>query len=223
MANPAGLAGDVYRGSVRISSDAGTVDVPVQFALTEAGPALGLSQTGLRFDARQSQGAGNTQTVNILNVGDGTGNWSAGLLQGQDWLSLTPASGQVIGANPSALAVTVNPGALAAGPYYAMIRISDPQALNSPQYLRVVLNLSSAVAAVAPELTPAGMVFDSVAGSAAPLAQALRIYASSAAPVAFQVSAVTSDGTGWLAATPASGMVSTGQTAQVNVTANKPI
>src|SRR5262245_28879106 len=74
-ANPLGLQRDAYRGFVRIISSAGNVEVPVAFVLRESGPALALSSNGIRFDLRQGQGAGNTQTVNILNVGDSTAHW----------------------------------------------------------------------------------------------------------------------------------------------------
>src|SRR5262249_20712316 len=127
-ANAAGLRRDAYRGVLRIASNAGNVDVPVAFVLPDSGPALALSANGIRFDARQAQGAGNTQTVSILNVGDSTAHWTADLLGGQEWLSLGAPSGESTVDTPGSLSISANPGALTSGAYYAMIRISDPNA-----------------------------------------------------------------------------------------------
>src|SRR5262249_24491187 len=95
VGDPSGLARDVYRGVVRITSHSGSVDVPVVFLLPDGGPALAVSQTGVRFDTRQAQGAANGQSLNILNIGDGSINWTAELVSGQEWLTLGAVSGQV--------------------------------------------------------------------------------------------------------------------------------
>jgi uncharacterized protein (TIGR03437 family) len=219
-ANPLVLERDAYRGAVRISSDAGTVDVPVAFLVPDSGPALGVSYTGVRFDVRQSQGVSNTQSVGILNIGDDTVNWTAELVAGQEWLTLGATTGQAAAGSPGSLSLSANPRTLEAGRYYGVVRITDPQSLNSPQYVTAVLNLLPANATLAPELSPGGLVFTAVAGASAPLRQTLRLFASSATPVPFQTSVTISDGGGWLTADPASGQVSATGTAQINVTAN---
>ena len=40
------------------------------------------------------------------------------------------------------------------GPYYAIIKITDFNSLNSPQYVSAVLNLEPSTAAAGPDLAP---------------------------------------------------------------------
>ena len=219
-ANPLALRRDAYRGVVQITSDAGNMDVPVAFFLPDIGPALGLSKVGLRFDMRQGHAVSATQDIAVLNVGDSTAHWTAALVTGRRWLTLGASSGQATPEVPGSLPLSANPGTLAVGSYYALVRISDPRALNSPHYVTVVLNVLPANSAPVPDLSPPLLVFVSEAESSASEQQTLRLFASSSTPVSFQASAVTNDGGGWLKINPASGQTSASGTAQMTVTAN---
>ncbi|HTM47118.1 MAG TPA: putative Ig domain-containing protein [Bryobacteraceae bacterium] len=219
FADPSQLRQDAYRAAVRITSNAGDFEAPVAFFLPEAGPALGLGYNGVRFDLRQSQGASDARTVSVLNLGDDTVNWTAEVVRGQEWLSLGATSGQATAARPGTISLTANSGSLDAGRYYALVRLTDPQALNSPQYLTAVLNLVAAASAPAPQLTPSGLVFTGVAGAAETLRQSIRVFASSLTPVPYQATASTPDGADWLSADPSTGQAYT-TTGQINVTVN---
>jgi uncharacterized protein (TIGR03437 family) len=99
---------------------------------------------------------------------------------------------------PSANAVS-----LAAGGYYALVRISDGQSLNSPQYVVVVLDQASSAAPAPPDPMPSGLFFTAAPGGAAPAAQQVDINANSTSP--FQAATSTTDGANWLNASPAGG------------------
>lgn len=220
IANPLVLRRDAYRGVVQITSDAGNMDVPVAFFLPDIGPALGLSKVGLRFDMRQGHAVSATQDIAVLNVGDSTVRWTAELVTRRRWLTLEATSGQATPGVPGFLPLSANPGNMAVGSYYALVRISDSHALNSPHYVTVVLNVLPATSPPVPDLSPPLLVFVSDAESSVNQQQALRLFASSSTPVSFQASAVTDDDAGWLKISPASGQTSASGTAQITVTAN---
>ena len=220
--NPGGLAVGVYRAVVHVDSDAGPADVAVSLAIGAPGPVLGLNFTGLLFESRQGNGNSNTRNVLVLNNGSGAVNWETELLSGQEWLSLSNASarGQATPENASRLALTANPGSLDPGVYYALIRISDPAALDSPQYFTAVLHVNGADQPASPDPTPQGLFFVSNSGGPPPATQPVRLFVSSNTPVRFQASVSTADGASWLSIDQTSGMTSTQQTANLSVTAD---
>ena len=91
------------------------------------------------------------------------------------------------------------------GGYYALIRISDPNALNSPQYVSVVLDLESDTSPPLPDPSPQGLFFVAVSHGSPTGAQVVTVNTSSTAAVPFQVAASTSDGSSWLVVSPSSG------------------
>jgi hypothetical protein len=220
IADPRGLRRDAYRGVVQITSNFGNVDVPVSLFLPDRGPALGLSQAGVRFDMRQGHAVSTTRDIAVLNVGDSVANWAAEALTGKEWLSLETTRGRATSSAPGSLVLTANPGSLSAGPHYALVRITDPQALNSPHYLTAVLNVVPASSPPIPDLSPPALVFSGMEGAAGSLRQTLHLFASSATPVPFQTSAVTHDGSRWLTIDPASGETNSGGAAQLTLTAS---
>ncbi|UCH93431.1 MAG: SBBP repeat-containing protein, partial [Candidatus Aminicenantes bacterium] len=74
-----------------------------------------------------------SQTILINNIGGGTLNWIVS--EDANWLTCTPESGTGKGA----VTVTTDPSGLQTGTYNATITIQDPNAVNSPQTVTVVL------------------------------------------------------------------------------------
>jgi uncharacterized protein (TIGR03437 family) len=141
-------------------------------------------------------------------------NWTATLVSGSNWLSLVNSSGTASSSTEGnlTLALTSNATELVAGPYYAIIKVTDPNSLNSPQYITAVLNLEPSATTPAPYLVPGGVFFTSIAGATSgPPAQQVQVNTSSATAVAFNASTSTADGGTWLSVTPNTGNVS-GQT-----------
>lgn len=228
QANTQGLKVGSYRGLIRLATESNTFDVPVELFVADNGSILGLNVTGIRFQSRQNNATSIAQNVSVLNLGDpaSTINWTAQVVSGSQNLSLGATGGTATLMNPGVLPLkpSATSAALPAGGYYTLVKISDPQALNSPQYVTAVLDQADAAMPPRPDPAPQGLVFIAVAGGTTPALQAVTINVDSAVPVAFQTSASTSSGGTWLSVTPAAGTTSAAVTvpaAQVNVMANQ--
>jgi uncharacterized protein (TIGR03437 family) len=209
--NTNGLPVGAYHDAIKISSSAGSIQIPVSVFVASTGPAMALDTAGVLFQAVAGGGSTATSTVEILNIGDpnSTVNWEATLVTGSNWLNLVSSSGTATGATPGALVLglAANATQLTPGPYYAIVKIADTNSMNSPQYVTAVLNLEPSSAAPSPDLAPAGLFFTTPDGSA-PAAQQVQVNTSSASAVNFNVAATTLDNGTWLNATPSSGTAS---------------
>ena len=215
LVNTQGLGVGSYSDTIQVTYTGGSVSIPVFLFVSSSGPILGVNVTGLRYQAQQGGGFSNAQTLQILNLGDpsATVNWSAKIVSGSDTVSLGATSGTATASNPGSLPVNLaqNATQLAAGGHYALISISDPNSLNSPVYVVVVLDLAASGSAVLPDPNPAGLFFVVVAAGNASPSQNVAVNSSTAQAVSFQVAASTADGGSWLVLNPASGQTS-GQT-----------
>jgi hypothetical protein len=222
IVNTQGLKVGSYLGKMRVASAlGGTVDVPVSLFVSPDGPIISLSTSGVRFDAREGHGLSNTRDVAVLNVGTGIVNWKAELQSGgQGWASLNPAAGQATPNAPGKFTVAADPKLLKAAPYYALVRITDPQALNSPQFLVTVLNVQPVSAAPEPDLSPAGLYFTAVAGGSNPAPQSLTVYGGGDTPTLYQSAASSDDGASWLSIDKTGGSASTQTPGQIQVSVN---
>jgi uncharacterized protein (TIGR03437 family) len=219
-----GLEAGAHDDAIRIASSAGSLDVPVSLFVAGAGTLLGVNQTGVFFEGQALAGISMPQTIQIFNLGDTASavNWTATLLSGADWLSLGGnANGTATATNPGSLTLTPNASvaSLPPGSRYALVRVSDPGALNSPLYVTAVLNIGAASSVAVNDPSPAGLVFTTT-GGAPPPPQTVRVYTSSLAPVSLQTAVTTADGTPWLAASPAAAAVSTQSPGQIAVSIN---
>ncbi len=228
--NTSGLAVGAYHDAILISSSAGNLQVPVSLFVAAGGAVLGLDAAGFTFTAVQGGGSTASQTVYILNLGDpaSTVHWTASLLSGSNFLNLQSTQGTATSTTEGELEFALAPDAtqLSPGPYYANIQVSDPDSLNSPRYVNVVLNLEPSTSAPSQTLSPSGVFFTSAAGAVAPPGQQVQVNTSSATNVAFTATASTNEGGNWLSVTPASGTVNGQQmsfvTASVNPTGLAP-
>jgi uncharacterized protein (TIGR03437 family) len=221
--NTTGLSVGHYRDAIDVAWLGGTIEVPVTLFVSDAGPILDLSLKGIRF---QTQGGSsfNTGRVSVVNRGDpaSTINWTAAVLTGQGWLTLPTASGTATTTIPGVIQLQagVNVGGLPPGPSYALVRVADPLALNSPQYLAAVLDEGAASTAPVPVLDPSGMAFSAPAGSTRPLIGQVTVGTSSSSTVPYQATVYTTDGANWLTISPAAGSVSTLGSTTMTISAN---
>ena len=217
--NSQGLNAGLYHDILRIISTANTVDIPLTLMVVGQGPILGLNVTGLRFQVRQGGGSFRPQSVPVLNLGDSssTVNWTADLLSGSDWLTLTTSFGTATPGKPGTLTLTPNSAvaSLPAGPRYALVRVSDFNAQSSPQYIAAVLDDQPIASPPLPDPSPAGLFFTSASA-----AKQVLVYTSTATSIGFQASASTNDGAPWLSVTPTSGVASTSSPGQLSVSVN---
>ena len=222
--NTNGLPVGAYHDAILVSSSVGNTLIPVSLFVAANGPVLAVDTTGVLFQAVEGGGSTIMQIVKILNLGDpsSTVNWNATLVSGSKWLNLVSSSGTATGTTPGVLTLALVPNAtqLTAGPYYAIVKITDSNSLNSPQYVVAVLNLQAGTAAPMPYLAPVGLFFTDIAGGSAPPAQQVQVNTSSPTAVTFNAAATTIDNGGWLSVTPATGNAS-GQTAgSISVSVN---
>jgi uncharacterized protein (TIGR03437 family) len=217
-----GLAVGNYHDVVQITSSGGLINVAVSLFVSAQGPVLGIDVTGLRFQARQGAGLSQTKTARILDLGSPgtTVNWTADLPYGSNWLILSNPNGTASLTSPGSLSLSPNSSVagLAAGGYYALVRVSDSQSLDSPQYLVAVLDVEPASSPALPDPIPAGLFFTNAAG--APAAQTVNVYTSSTSPVTFEAAPVTTDGANWLRASVTGGSASTQNPGAISVSVN---
>ncbi|MCE3240148.1 MAG: pectate lyase [Deltaproteobacteria bacterium] len=119
-------------------------------------PIVDVSPARLDFSTLSGTSDPASKTLAVSQTSGSGLPWTA--VAGAKWLSVTPASG----GTPSNITVLVNSTGLAAGSHLSSISITAPGAENSPLMVPVVLNVSSAPLATAPQLT------NPTAGSALP-------------------------------------------------------
>ena len=129
QANPAGLSAGFYFTELTIVSSAGTVEVPVTL-LVQANPSLVLSPSGDEFSQPAGVVAAQPDTQFLVNISGASSatssvSFTAQILPGAPWLSLTTTSGSSTASNPGLVSYKINGNAssLAAGTYYATIRV----------------------------------------------------------------------------------------------------
>jgi uncharacterized protein (TIGR03437 family) len=163
-----------------------------------------LSHTGLNIVA--AQGAGIIpRSIGVGNAGTGTMPWTASVVTGGSWLSLSGGTGNS-GANvitPPRAVVLANVTGLSPGTYYGLIKFAanSATAVNSPQYVTAVLRVVTTTPA-ASGAYPQSVILTSQGGFVSQ--QTVDLVTGSATPV--QVSAeaqvpVTAPAN-WLTVTP---------------------
>jgi uncharacterized protein (TIGR03437 family) len=207
--NTQGLQVGSYHDVIQFSSGAAIVSVPIALFVSGGGAILQLSATGERFQARSGGGFSNPLTLEILNTGDPASSltWTAEFVSGSRYFSSSASDGNATLTSPGSLTLTPTSAALQmpAGGYYGLLKISSKEALNSPLYAVLVLDLEDPSTPALPDPSPAGLVFIGTAGQPLSAIQTLNINTSAASPVPFQVSASTADGGNWLTVSPTSG------------------
>ncbi|HSN76814.1 MAG TPA: VCBS repeat-containing protein [Anaerolineae bacterium] len=109
-----------------------------------AGPTLSVSP--LTVDRTLQAGQNGSEPITIANTGAGTLNWTATVVDGSAWLSLSSSSGVA----PSTLQLLINTGGIAPDQYVGRVRIDAPGANNSPQTITVNLTVTAPQFAVQP-------------------------------------------------------------------------
>jgi len=207
-----GVGAGSYREELGFTSAGGNPVAVVKLFVAEKGPIVSTNVTGVRLQARQGGGFSRNPTIKVLNIGDPaiTLAWTAEVVTGSDIVSLGVARGTATASMPGDLPIILKPGAtsMAAGGYYALIRILNAQSPNQVVYVIVVFDLASDTTLPVPDPFPVALLFIATANGPNPSAQTLSVNTSSAPIVAFESGASTSDGSMWLSATPSVGTAS---------------
>jgi len=101
-------------------------------------PEIGVNPTFLAFVAQVGEGNPSNKTFSVQNTGEGTlrydVDWDA------NWMNVSPTSGTSQGASRNHSVSIITTG-LAKGTYRDVITVKDPEASNSPQEVRVSLEM----------------------------------------------------------------------------------
>jgi uncharacterized protein (TIGR03437 family) len=204
--NTSGLPTGVYTGTIQVSSSGPSVTAGVTLVLSRPTPTILVSQTALLFTGVQGGASVPSQTVGVLNVGQGTMDWTAEAvtLSGGNWLSVTPASGTSVADSlqiPS-VEVLVDVSNLAPGQYSGLIRVRASGADNSPQGVTVDLNVLPRGSNPGVLVRPTGLIFATQAGTSSPSSQTTRLATPVPGVVDVRGGLLTFDGANWLDASP---------------------
>lgn len=115
-----------------------SVSLSITANLSPTQAYLSCSPANFYFGASVSGTQPSSQSMRIINAGDGTMTWN--VQESTSWLSCSPLSGT----NRGQVTVSVNTASLSPGTYNAIITASSPQAYNSPQLIAVNLRVYEA-------------------------------------------------------------------------------
>ena len=185
--NPGGLAAGSHSGSITVGSADTNQSVTVSVSLLVTAPdgVLLLSETGLLFRAVEAGGSEPPQTFGVLNVGSGSLDWTAETTA--SWLRVSQAAGSSnAGASEIPLAtVSVDPAGLAAGFYVGLVEVRSAGANNSPQVVKVDLQVLPPGTRLGNVVRPTGMIFVAAEGSSSPGSQNVTVATTEAELVEF--------------------------------------
>ena len=213
VADPSSLAAGVYSGLVTVEGAGASKPVAVTFLVTSAVPILRPTQTGFLFEGTEGALSVPAQTIQMLNTGQGTMNWTvrAEASDGGNWLSVSPTSGTSQGGVSAGAPTTttqVDPSGLKAGTHVGLLTFEAPGAPNSPLSGIVLVNMFPPSSEALGVVQPSGLIFLGVAGSASPSAQQISLTSTGGKQLLYDAAATTADGSNWLTVTPSSGSLS---------------
>lgn len=145
-ADATGLAPGSYQAAVTISSTAAAnspVVIPVYLDVTTTAAglaAIALSSADYSFKASVGGSRPAVQVLVIANAGPGTMRWSVS--EDAPWLSVSPKSGLASG-EYAMVQLEVDPLAVSPGKHEATVTVSAPGVSNSPQTVKVRLEVDA--------------------------------------------------------------------------------
>ncbi len=130
------------------------------------------------------------------------------LSESMSWMVVSPT----IGITTQVINVLPNPIGLSAGVYFDSIEVQSAEAVNSPVYVKVVLQMDPPPAEIL--ATPDQLFFNAVAGGSNPAPKILTITNTGGVPLSWSVSHAES----WLSLAPANGTDSGDVTVSIDIT-----
>ncbi len=182
---------------------------------------LTLSTGSLAFNAVSGQTNPSDQAVSLMASAScpGTTTWSA--VSSVNWLTITPASGQLKGTTNATVNASVSTAGLKPGSYNGNITIATGG--QNTQSVAVQLTVQPPLPPSAPIIgaAPLNLNFSAVAGQPDPPGQVVTLTNTGGSPLSWHTS-INLLASSWLGASPTGGTVAPGQTGQlqVNVSAN---
>ena len=220
--NPSGPGPGTYFGNIMISipSSGQTIVIPVVMAISTRGQLLRLSRKGMTFTAVSGGNGTLPRTLRVINEGSGTINWSIStttVSEDSDWLVADPPNGSAGPQSGTPVQIKVNPEGLPPGVHYGLLQVSSPEAVGSPRFATVALNLLPAGSNPGVFVDPVGLLFGGEAGGSPPGSKTVRLTNSSGISIPFSSTRLTVDGNDWFTHSPTGGIVESGQPVSIVV------
>ena len=130
----AGLSAGTYNGTVTIQPDGGS-PVLVQVVLSVTAPSISVDLRDLTFSYRPGDSRPAAKNVQVSG-----GAFSAVAVSTGNWLAVTPASGT---ANPTQIAISVDPGSLAPGTYNGHVTVSGTGSVSGAADISVAFTVQA--------------------------------------------------------------------------------
>ena len=189
------LAPGTYQGAIEVSAEITTNNPQVlAVQLTILDPTIGVDKTSLSFEAGRGESNPPAQTLNIRNSGSGRLDYQISV--DQQWLSLSPSSGDSTG-EWDEIQVSVDISNLTQGTYQGRITISPDNAAAGSRVVTVQLTIFGPTI----EVDKTSISFEGTEGEANPVPQTFKIRNSGAGTLHYQISV----GEEWLSVSPLSG------------------
>lgn len=174
-----GLAAGTYNATVLVESPVASNTpraIAVSLTLSEALPAIGLSETSQLFTAVAGGADPSGHAISVNNQGGGTLNQLAanvtyGVSQPEGWLTVTLSSSTA----PATLLLQARTGTRAAGTYTARVEVSSGVASNSPRLIDVTFQISSPGTPPAIGISRSNVTFAASQGGANPPAENIQV------------------------------------------------
>jgi hypothetical protein len=219
------LAPGSYNGALTFTSSAGTQELLVSFILEQPGtPVLSIGSSSLVFDTAVGAQSPPEQAVRLTNSGVRSLFWYANAItqEGGKWLSIPPpASGSLAAYQSGMLSIATSSTGLSVGTYYGTVVITavdsiTRQVIGPPQRVAVTLNVGPACTLRVP--SKSAMQFSAVQGTN-PVAQTFQVSVTGTCfgNVTVTPTSTVTSGSGWLAVSPGSATIESGQTATFTV------
>jgi uncharacterized protein (TIGR03437 family) len=225
-ADPSNLTPGNYQATLTVTAplaNPATSTLQITFAVGPGvSPSLAVNRAGLSFTFPDNPTTTGTQVVRVSNAGDGSLAFTATAqtATGGPWLTVNTPAGTVTPKSPASIGVIANPNGLATGTYTGTVTISSSTTGAS---IGVPVNLTVSALDQAIRLSRPALSFTAVVGGGVVPPGNFAVNNIGRGTMDFTLSTRTlSGGPQWLAATPASGAVTSGQTPQsVTVTVNQ--
>jgi hypothetical protein len=171
----------VYSGTITVSPVSGGVTQTVSVTLRiSSGGTLTLSPASLTFSYQPGSPAATSQSVTVVNSSGGNTPYNLACSPSTGsgpWISCVPANGTT----PSSFVVSVNPGGMSPGTYYATVSVYPLSGAVPASQIPVTLTVYNLPTLL---VSPSNLTFDYISGGAPPASQYVSA-SSTGAPMTF--------------------------------------
>ena len=187
-------------------------EIPVAVALRAPGGRLLIDPSAIVFTAASTATGSLSQTLRVINLGEGSLQWSISLTSGSlpSWLEISPNAGTAGPGAPQASTtiLSADPTGLGSGVNQVLLEVSAPGASSSPQLLAVTLHVVPAATPGRGDLTPQAFLFLAEPSGALPAEQELTLSNGGGGSLTAEYAVSIESGGDWLMVSPSSGTAS---------------